>query len=449
MSSAFRPLLALLALSGLSLGSAFAAEITPVPPQAVRRVAVVQVRVAPDHLDWTYQPGEPVRFKVLITADNEPLQVPVTYTVGPELMPAETRTATSSLEGLTIDGGTLKEPGFIRLTVETSVAGRSYKGAATAAFAPERIQATQANPDDFDAFWESSRKELAGVPMDARLTLLPEYCTAKVNVYQVSFRTVGTSWAGESRIYGIYCEPKAPGPHPALLRVPGAGIRPYAGDKDLAERGFITLEIGIHGIPVNLPKEIYDNLQAGALREYWYFNFDNREQYYYRRVILGCLRANDFLVSREAWDGRNLLVAGASQGGFLSLATAALDSRVTGLSVTHPALCDLTGPLHGRAGGWPHPFRDWEGKGRPAFHATPAKIATSAYYDGVNFARRLRVPGFYIWGYNDDTCPPTSTFAAYNSIRAPKELVVSMEQAHTYFPEQYEAISAWLLQAVK
>ena len=37
----------------------------------------------------------------------------------------------------------------------------------------------------------------------------------------------------------------------------------------------------------------------------------------------------------------------------LSIATAALDSRVTGIAVTHPALCDLSGPLHGRAGGWP------------------------------------------------------------------------------------------------
>jgi cephalosporin-C deacetylase-like acetyl esterase len=448
MSSAFRPLLALLALTGLGL-AASASEILPVPPQAMHRAASVQVRVSPDHLDWTYQPGEKVSFKVFVTADNEPLTVPVTYTVGPELMPAETHTATTGLQALVIDGGTMKEPGFLRLTVEANVNGRSYKGAATAAFSPERIQATQVNPDDFDAFWDTAKKELAGVPMDARMTLLPEACTAKVNVYQVSFRTIGVSWAGESRIYGIYCEPKAPGRHPALLRVPGAGVRPYNGDKDLAERGFITLEIGIHGIPVNLPKEVYDNLQAGALRDYWSFNFDNREQYYFRRVIMGCLRANDFLTSRDCWDGKNLLVAGASQGGFLSLATGALDPRVTGLSVTHPALCDLTGPLHGRAGGWPHPFRDWSGKGETPFHATPAKIATSAYYDGVNFARRLRAPGFYIWGYNDDTCPPTSTFSAYNSVTAPKELTVTLEQAHTYPPEQYDVIVAWLLKAVK
>ena len=46
--------------------------VTPVPPQAVLRAATVQVRVAPDHRDWSYQLGESVRFKVTVTADNEP-----------------------------------------------------------------------------------------------------------------------------------------------------------------------------------------------------------------------------------------------------------------------------------------------------------------------------------------------------------------------------------------
>jgi cephalosporin-C deacetylase-like acetyl esterase len=55
-------------------------------------------------------------------------------------------------------------------------------------------------------------------------------------------------------------------------------------------------------------------------------------------------------------------------------------------------------------------------------HRTPEKIETSKYYDVVNFARRLRVPGLYSWGYNDATCPPTSMYSAYNVITAPKTL---------------------------
>lgn len=208
----------------------------------------------------------------------------------------------------------------------------------------------------------------------------------------------------------------------------------------------ITLEIGVHGIPVNQPKEIYDQLLAGALRDYWLFNLDDRDAYYYRRVVLSSLRSVDFLAARPNWDGRNLLVAGASQGGFLAIATAALDGRVTGLAATHPALCDVTGDLHGRPGGWPRPFQP--SATGPSRHATPAKIATTAYYDTVNFARRLKVPGYYTWGYNDDTCAPTSMFAAYNVIPAPKQLGLTLELGHAYTAEQWDAIQAWIFRAL-
>ncbi len=438
-------LAALLLCAGFSAG-AHAIEIDAVPPQASRRVATVQVRVAPEHRDWTYQPGQPARFRVAVTADNQPIEgVPVSYTVGPELLPAQTRTAVVPLEGLVIDGGTLNGPGFIRLHVTTEVAGRTYRGSGTAAFSPELIQPTQVEPADFDAFWARAKAELATIPMEPRLVPMPEASTSTVDVFHLSLRTIGQSWQGPAHLYGILCVPKADGKFPAVLRVPGAGVRPYAGDIGLAERGVITLEIGIHGIPLNLPKQVYSDLLAGALNEYWLFNADNKESFYYRRVYLSCLRANDYLASLPKWDGQNLLVAGASQGGQLSIVTAALDPRVTGLAVTHPAFCDVSGPLHGRAGGWPHPFRPDPATGAPSRHATPAKIETVTYYDAVNFARRLKVPGFYNWGYNDEVCPPTSTYAAYNVITAPKELAVTLELAHDYTPEQYDAITGWLV----
>ena len=330
--------------------------------------------------------------------------------------------------------------------MNVTVAGRAYRGLATAAFAPEKIVAMQVDPADFDSFWQTQKAELAKVPVEPQLTLLPDACTDTVNVYHVSFRNVGPNWtAVPSRMFGILCEPKAPGKYPAILVVPGAGVRPYAGQKGLAARGAITLEIGVHGIPVNMPQSVYDALYASALPGYWLYNLDDKETYYYHRIYLGCIRANDFLTGREMWNGRDLAVMGASQGGQLAIATAALDPRVTRLSATHPAFCDVAAELHGRAGGWPHPFMP-DANGRPSAQATPAKIATATYYDTVNFARRLKVPGFYMWGYNDEMCPPTSTFAAYNAITAPKQLAVEFEQGHSYPPEQGETIEAWIRQ---
>ena len=103
-----------------------------------------------------------------------------------------------------------------------------------------------------------------------------------------------------------------------MLEVPGAGIRPYGGDIATAEVGIITFEIGINGIPVTMDKSIYANLAAGPLRDYWYTNLDDRDRYYYKRVYLGCLKANDFIFSLPQFDGETLAVSGGSQGGALS-----------------------------------------------------------------------------------------------------------------------------------
>ena len=63
----------------------------------------------------------------------------------------------------------------------------------------------------------------------------------------------------------------------------------------------------------------------------------------------------------------------------------------------------------------------------------------------MNFARLLRVPGIYAWGFNDRVVPPTSVFAAYNVITAPKEAVIVPETEHFRVPAQIERMDVWLL----
>ncbi|MEO7276138.1 MAG: acetylxylan esterase, partial [Vicinamibacterales bacterium] len=216
----------------------------------------------------------------------------------------------------------------------------------------------------------------------------------------------------------------------------------YRGLPLLAGRGVITFQIGIHGLPVIQPQEVYDSLASGGLSGYQVSGLDSRERYYYRRVYTGTLRANDFLTSLPQWDGRNLGVTGGSQGGALALVTAGLDRRVTRLAAYYPALSDVTGYLHDRAGGWPHMFRATEGSGA---HRSEAKILTSQYYDVVNFARRVTVGGLYSWGFNDETCPPTSTYSAYNVITAPKRLILAYDTGHRSTQEQVDEMDGWLV----
>jgi len=341
---------------------------------------------------------------------------------------------------INIDAGTLTSPGFLRCVVTVDFEGRRYRGLATAGFDCSGIKPAVNLPADFSKFWESAKAELAKVPINPRMTLMPERCTDKVNVYNVNLQNIGNS-----KIYGILSIPIKEGKYPAVLEVPGAGVRAYSPDVNLAERGVITFVIGIHGIPVTMDPGVYFDLGGGALREYWTFNMDNRDRYYYKRVYLGCVRSNDFLTSLPQFDGVNLAVTGGSQGGALTIITTSLDDRVKFLAAAYPALSDVTGYLSGRAGGWPHFFD----KNNNQFHNTKEKKETIQYYDVVNFARRVRVPGYYTWGFNDITCPPTSMYSAYNVITAPKELYLYQETGHWTFPEQTEALNNWLVMKLK
>jgi cephalosporin-C deacetylase-like acetyl esterase len=403
-------------------------------------VSLIKVNVAPEHANWIYKTGENVRFDLSVTKNNILLKnVEIRYEISEDMLDAHKKGTLVLKDGkTTIEAGSMKTPGFLRCQVFVKQEGKEYEGRATAGFNPGEIQPTISLPSDFEKFWENAKAENAKIPMDPRVTLLPERCTDKVNVYHVGLQNGSYG----SRFYGILCVPKAPGKYPALLQVPGAGIRPYNGSVGPAEKGAITFEVGIHSIPVNMPAAVYSDLSNGALNGYPSFNMDDKIRYYYKRVYLGCVRAIDFIYSLPEFNGKTLVVTGGSQGGALSIVTAGLDSRVTGLASFYPALCDLTGYLHGRAGGWPHMFRN-AGKNDPVL---ASKVETAGYYDVVNFARQIKVPGYYSFGYNDMVCPPTTTYSAYNVVTAPKSLLVVEETAHWTYPEQSGKVWEWINQ---
>ena len=395
----------------------------------------VKITVTADHADWVYNLNENVKFKVAVTQNGVLLNnVKISYEIGPEKMtPVLKQTVNLENGQLEIDGGSMQVAGFLRCTVKAKIQEINYEGKATAAFNPDKIEPTTTLPTDFNQFWDNAKAENAKIPLDAQMTLLVNKCTDKVNVYQINVQNCKIGM----RVYGILCVPKAPGKYPALLQVPGAGVRPYSGYVGMAEKGIITLQIGIHGIPVTLDSVVYANLRYGALDGYNTYNLDNKDEYYYKHVYLGCVRAIDFINTLPEYDGHSLAVAGGSQGGALAIVTTALDKRVKCVSSFYPALCDVTGYLHGRAGGWPHAFN------KPSF-VTNQKVETSKYYDVVNFAKQLTVPGFYAFGFNDESCPPTSTYSAYNSITAPKTLLIAKEMGHASTTEQQNKSNEFL-----
>ena len=401
----------------------------------------IQVLVQPDHQDWTYRTGEKATFNVSVLKSGTLLNdVSIDLAAGPEMY-QDVKKQTVLKDGTLKLSGTMRQPGFYRVDVTAHVGGKDYKGACGAAFSPEQLQPSTVMPADFQSFWQDAVAEARKTDLDPSKRLLPERCTKDVNVYEVSFQN--ERWG--SRTYGILCVPVKEGRYPALLRVPGAGVRPYGGDVYTASQGAITLEIGIHGVPVTMEQKVYENLNNGALRGYWEFNMDSREKHYYHHVILGCIRAIDYISEYTPWNHQELGVTGSSQGGFLSLATAGIDQRVTFYAPVHAALCDHTNSLKGIACGWPHYFYWNKGKGQEK------QIEVSRYYDGVNFARLItdKQTGWFSFGYNDDVVPPTTAWATYNMVKGPKEISPYRATWHFWYQEQWDEWENWLLKQMK
>jgi cephalosporin-C deacetylase-like acetyl esterase len=400
----------------------------------------VQIQIRPDHADWRYKTGEEAVFTVNITRFAVPLDgVKVKYTLGYEKQaPFKTDEIIVKNGQFQVKAEGMKVPGFLTCRVSADHDGFRYSNLAQVGYEPENIRPASECPADFNRFWDRAKAENAKIPLNPIMTLMPEWCTSTVDVYHVSVQ----NYSVNAKIYGMLCIPRQAGKYPAVLRVPGAGVARMRPEIALSEKGMIVFSIGIHGIPQTLPDQAYPDLANGALKGYQYFNLDDRDNYYYKRVFLGCSRAVDFLFTLEQFDGKNMAVWGGSQGGGLSLVTAGLDKRIKYYVCFYPALCDHAGYLKGRAGGWPHLFYNTVNK-------KPEKIETARYYDAVNFAGNITAAGFFSFGYNDLSCPVTSIYAAYNTVSAPKDIYLSLENGHWRYPEQDKKAEDWLLNQFK
>lgn len=400
----------------------------------------------PNHSDWLYQVNEEAKIKVVlyeygILQD----QVEIAYSVGSELMPADMKGSVVIKNGKAIiEIGTMKEPGFRDCELQVELKGEVYKHHIKVGFEPEKLQPYTQLPDDFTSYWDTAKAEAAKCPFYFEKTFVPEFSNNKINCYLVKLQVYKKDYF----VYGYLSIPKKEGKYPVVFSPPGAGIKPMNPLKDnfYAENGCIRFDMEIHGIRPNLDRDTYTEISRAfgtANNSYLVNGLDNRDSYYMKKVYLSCVRAIDFLVSLPEWDGKNIIAQGGSQGGALALITAGLDDRVTLCAANHPALSDMARYKTGRAGGYPHLFTKFDGMD------TPEKLKTLEYYDVVNFAKQITIPVFMTWGYNDNTCPPTTSYIVYNLINSEKEALITPVNEHWISMKTRYAILDWIKENLK
>ncbi len=438
------PLATAFLLPGLAIAQSFQPEF------GSARKPFVETIATPDHADSHYALGQQATLRVVARQGGQPLNgTMLHYQTGAEMMVPTTTDSICFINGeAIIPMGTLTEPGFLACSYHFRAAdGKTYKDLVKVAFAPEQIRSFTPMPKDFEVFWQRAVKEARKIALDPQYRDISEATNADFKTQLVRLHVGKDKW-----LQGYLTRPQAPHnvqtpqslrKYPVVLCPPGAGSKKISPSDEFPKDGCIYLKIEIHDNDQLLPDQEYETMRQAKCEDYMRRGMADRDTYYYKDVYVGCVRAVDFLCSLPDWDGRNVYVMGGSQGGALTIITAALSDKVTACAPFYPALCDLTGFLHRRAGGWPKFFSGFYKDGQIDIPQEQAQ-QTLPYFDVVNFARLLKVPTFMSWGYSDDTCSPTSVWSAWNEITAPKACDVTPSSGHWRFPVSHAKAKQWL-----
>lgn len=138
-------------------------------------------------------------------------------------------------------------------------------------------------------------------------------------------------------------------------------------------------------------------------------------------------------------------VTGGSQGGGLSIACAALVPQIKKCAPIYPYLSDYKRVWHmdldkGAYEGLKYYFRNFD----PRHEREDEIFERLGYIDIQNLAKRIRAEVLMATGLQDSTCPPSTQFAAYNKITAPKNVLIYPDYGHEGLKGHDEIVFAFL-----
>ncbi len=377
-------------------------------------------------------------------------------------------------------------PGFYELRVELDtgvtndakepLAKRPVRGVCAFGWQVAKMALADSRPADFAVFWDAAKAESEKIPLDAHEGPMTVFAAKEIDAYNVTNACLPPDYdpAGHrsetvesckvdiagpdgGRVYGWLAKPapqraagsaagpQEKGPFPAMLVLPGAGNNARPRPLEHARHGYVALDIQVHGLDVDLAS--YPPLAAAPPA-------DDPRVGPYRAIHQRCLLALRYLASRPDVDPNRVIVVGGSQGGRLSIVTAALDPRVKAVvaGIAHngnqPYLnwawrCNARKP----GDGIDDPALAADGMGisaAPPVANDPASLR-EAYYDPANFAQDVRCPVLMSAGLTDPTSPPTSVFGIFNRLGTTgKEMVPLDGLGHDWSAEFDRRAWRWI-----
>ena len=271
---------------------------------------------------------------------------------------------------------------------------------------PKNLQADYQSkvtkPADFEAFWQGVLRQAEAVPLAAEVVPDPLRTSEEIEVFQVFYDSLD-----HVRIAAWYCRPARRAERtPAVLFLPGYQMDPPI-PKEWARKGYIALSVAPRG-KLRSNRQFnpgYPNLLT--------YNLVDRHTYAYRGFYVDTWRGIDFLLSRPEVDPTRIGVTGTSQGGGLTICTAAMRPEVRAAAAGAPYLCGFIDAIELTH---TYPYEEINDYLRQYPASRPAVEATLAYFDGLNFADQIICPIIVNIGLQDNVCPPETGYALFNKI---------------------------------
>jgi len=279
---------------------------------------------------------------------------------------------------------------------------------------PETFQPGYKAPRDLRRFW---KKEVSRMRNSAMTVKIDSVQAPEKYIGQVTCWHVELSMHEGFPVNAYVCMPVRADARSLPIRIQTHGATEITEKRTQSQlktacrtamTGTIGIDINAHGMQDGASEEYYRELADGPLKDYADQPLTDRESWYFRLMYLRLVRLVDYLVTLPQWDGRNIMVAGHSQGGGQALALGGIDPRITHVYADEPALSDHGGILQNRLSGWPFSTR------RQSVPASKQARKILPYYDGALLAGMYSGKLYLRAGLVDYTCPPTAVWTVYN-----------------------------------
>ena len=143
--------------------------------------------------------------------------------------------------------------------------------------------------------------------------------------------------------------------------------------------------------------------------------------HYYSRLFVDAARAVDATKAIDSVADRRVVVSGGSQGGALALAAASISQQASLVLADVPFLSDFRRAV---AITDSVPYSEIRQYCATYPDRVGSVFRTLSYFDVVNHAKRVAAPSLFSVGLMDEVTPPSTVFAAFNSLAGDRRIEV-------------------------